>query len=70
MEGLLAALVGWPDAEVTAVVGLAALGGTAAGEGVVETFFLGAILVAVFGERREFLDLLGVVAQWVVLYKN
>lgn len=29
---------------MTAVVGLAALGGTAEGEGVVETFFLGAIV--------------------------
>lgn len=43
MEGLLEGLVGWPEAEVTAVLGLAALGGMAEGEGVVLTFFLGAI---------------------------
>lgn len=48
--------MGWPEAEVTAVVGLAALGGMAEGEGVVETFFLGAIfdfLLRVWLEEEE-----------------
>lgn len=43
-EGLLAARVGWPEADVTPAVGLAALVGTAEGEGVVEMFFLGAMV--------------------------
>jgi hypothetical protein len=43
-EGLLAARVGWPDADVTPAVGLAALVGIAEGEGVVEMFFLGAMV--------------------------
>jgi len=43
-EGLLTARVGWPEADVTPAVGLAALVGTAEGEGVVEMFFLGAML--------------------------
>lgn len=43
-EDLLTARVGWPEADVTPAVGLAALVGTAEGEGVVEMFFLGAML--------------------------
>lgn len=43
-EGLLTSRVGWPEADVTAAVGLAALVGTAEGEGVVEMFFLGAMI--------------------------
>lgn len=43
-EGLLAARVGCPEADVTPAVGLAALVGMAEGEGVVEMFFLGAMV--------------------------
>ena len=45
--GLLAERVGWPAEEGTTVVALVALGGMAAGEGVVGTF-LGAILVVLW----------------------
>jgi hypothetical protein len=47
-EGLLAVRVGWPEADVTPAVGLAALVGTAEGEGVVEMFFLGAMVGLVY----------------------
>ena len=47
-EGLLAARTGWPEADVTPAVGLAALVGTAEGEGVVGMFFLGAMVLFCF----------------------
>jgi hypothetical protein len=43
-EGLLTARVGCPEADVTPAVGFAALVGMAEGEGVVEMFFLGAMV--------------------------
>lgn len=67
MEGLLEGLVGWPEAEVTAALGLAALGGMAEGEGVVLTFFLGAMFGGLF--QTSFVDRIGVVGakQWLVV---
>lgn len=64
---MLAARVGWPEAEVTAVVGLAALGGTAEGDGVVEMFFLGAIVSCYVEEEllvEDCLEAMAVLCNW------
>lgn len=69
VDGLLLALVGWPEAEVTAWFGLAAVVGTAEGDGLVEmvlAFFLGGIVrVGFVGVSLLFLFLF--LDVWVVV---